>query len=880
MNRRLVRVLLLVAFPLATLLTVAVAFAATHANRPAAADPQAASIASNLAAFTGGLDQVNLVDAVSAALPLQAKTQVTTVVQKAQAFADAAATRMQTLSSDASLTLATLDTKLDDLDGNGDSTSDIPIAGLTVDVNGTISPHTAASTYTVTLTWKVKTAATGPVSLVADGVPVAGQPLAGSFSITGQATFRFTPAAPAPTTFVLTSLSTPLASAHVVLGADFGDSDPAHGSNTSPLSVNVGVLGASATGTADADITVAVSLHDANGDGVIDTSEWAAPASLFGVGCSSGTVHAHLAVSASVTGLAGKVGTIALDDGNVCDGIPIPTVELGDLAEFREVTPVDVVNGLAQLTTALQALQIGSDLDIPFIKEGLSSAVSFNAKLVKFFVDNGFTDPSSPMTTITVDPSKVPDIDTLQELLPKLATALGLPPADSLGLAWADDAVTFQLHVATDPGPIANAGTLDFGDQLSGVGLTGLKGTAKATIDPSYTLDLGIGIDLEPDLDLTQRFFFQTGTGSEITADAAVSADVDLTGQVALLSVTAKDANSGGSVPLLQRKDPSKPMLSVQLNGRGDDRLTLAEIATAASATQLPFVATSNATVPSTALTVASTIAGVPVAAGTVTVAWPDISVPSSLAVTADGTFQNTVLPFAYDPDNPVGSISQLMKAARDAVSGLRGLVTSGSATVADLPLVGRSASDFDPILSQLQGKLDDIVDATSSLTLDAARGELAHVIAQALGLPAAAEANLLSLGTNPRRRVPGRPSSPTCAWGSAPLTAPARAAASRSTGRRSPSTSNSGRAPTRSVSPASRPPAPSPRASTPCSRSTSASSSRPSSRGPTVGRRRSRVGRPACSCSTARTSTSAWAWRDPGRCRRRSVPRPSNCGR
>ena len=751
MRRHLLRVLLLAGFPLATMLTVAVALAGdSTSSRLLAADPNAAAIATNLADFTGTLDQIGLVDQVSAALPLQAKSQVAQVVTRMQAFADAAAAELDGVAGEADLTLAKLDQRLDDLDGDGNTASDVNVAGVTVDIQGTVTPKTAATQYTVTLTWSVQTAADGPVSLVADGVPVTGRPLAGSLTVTGQATFRYTPAAAAPRTFLVTSVATPVAQARVALGADFGNTDPAHGGDTSALAVDVGILGAAATGTADADVTVAVTLRDPNGDGVVDLTELGNPATLFATGCGGGEVHAHLALTASVSGLSGTLGTIDLDDTDVCNGIPVPTVALSNLADFRNLSAADVINGLAQLTNALDALQAGSDLDLPFVKEGLSSAVSFNEKLVKFFVDNGFTDPASPMALITVDPAVLPTVDTLQELLPKLATALGLPSADSLGLAYADHAVTFTVHVGADPAPVSNAGTLDFGDQLDGVGLTGLTGTAKATVDPVYDVNLGIGIDLRPDLDATDRFFFRADSTPEITADATVTADIDLTGSVALLAATVKDGNAAGAVPLLQRRDAASPMLTVQLNGRGDNRLTLHEIATAAAAAELPFQVTVNAAVPSTTLSIASTIAGAPIAAGTVTVGWADVRVPSQLSVTADTTFQRTVLPFAYDPNNPVASISQIMKAARDAVVSLRGLVAGNGTTVADLPLVGRSAADFDPILSQLQDKLDAIVAATSSLTLDQARAELAHVIADAMGLPAAAEANLLTLEYQP----------------------------------------------------------------------------------------------------------------------------------
>src|SRR5204862_3125789 len=123
-----------------------------------------------------------------------------------------------------------------------------------------------------------------------------------------------------------------------------------------------------------------------------------------------------------------------------------------------------------------------------------------------------------------------------------------------------------------------------------------------------------------------------------------------------ILDVRAQDSNPSGSVPLLQRADATKPMVGVDLDGMGDDRLTLAEIAQAVVASRSPVKVLINAKAPPTELKLSANVAGTQAAGGKVTVSWPDVSRLTgfnSLSDTADADFSNILLPFSFDPNNP-----------------------------------------------------------------------------------------------------------------------------------------------------------------------------------------------------------------------------------
>ena len=540
---------------------------------------------------------------------------------------------------------------------------------------------------------------TGPVSFLANGITVAGQKIDTDMTFNFGTTIHIDPSADKKITIAAKNAS--LGKVSLGVAGDYN-------ADKTPLAFRTGLLDVTAFGSMSGDAGVAVTMKDANNDGVIDTTELSHPAKLIGTKCASKGAKVDLTVNGSFAGLGAKVGHISLNDSDLCDGLSAPDVELGDLAQFRNLTLGDLINGLAQVTQAIQAAQTAGDLDLPFIKEPLSSVVAVNQKLVKFFVDNGFTDPKNPMANITVDTGKDAAIQSLEQLAPKLSAALGLPE-NALNMRYDNGRVLFTLQQSTDPAARPKAGSLDFGDAFKSDGIANVSGAAKATIDPKYRLDFGFGFDLAPGVPLDQRFFVTNGSdGNAFSIDAAVTADLDLKGTAAVAAVELRDSNANGAVSLLERKDASKPMLAVKfIDPNNDGRTTLAEMAAWVGNKQLPVSATINATVPSTDLLVTANAVGVPIASGKLTIAWPsvpDVTGSGALKITGDASFADTLLPFAFDTSDPKALIGQVLNVTRETITRMRAAVAKGdTTTAAPLPVIGESVADLDPVLAKVQ---------------------------------------------------------------------------------------------------------------------------------------------------------------------------------
>lgn len=620
------------------------------------------------------------------------------------------------------ISLTELDARLDDIDGDGDPASDVPgLDGVTVDLDVDLTARPSPGAYDVRIALKGQVAADSALAMNLDGLKVNGRDARDALKLDLATTLRLDPTAAEKVVIVADQAAV----GTVRLGVD-----GAYDGADNPLAFQVGVLGVRATGTVKADAGVQVSLRDPNGDGVITLAELASPASLFRAGCVSDGAQLDLTVTADLAGITGKVGRLRLDDASLCNGLAAPDVELGDLAQFRSVTLGDVVNGLAQVTQALKSAQAAGDVPIPFVQEPLRDLVAVNEKLVAFFVDNGFTDPDNPMASISVDTADTAAVKTLQDLVPRLATALGMS-SDALALQY--DAGRVLLSVRTGADPAAQVGTVDFGELLTNVGITEVTGQASASIDPAYALDLGIGFDLAPGKALDQRFFLTNGSnGAVATLDAAVTADLDLTASASVLGVRLTDSDADGPVTLLQRKDAAKPMLSVALTDPDQDgRTTLAELAATGA---LPVKATVNAAVPSTTLRAEANAVGVPLGAGTVTLDWPDLADPTGLDVTADQTFLDTATPFTFDTEDPRALIGKILTVTRETITQMRSAVADGNATTTrPLPLVGKSVADLDPVLVKVQGVVDRMIQANDLLTLPALQAKLDEVLADAL---------------------------------------------------------------------------------------------------------------------------------------------------
>ena len=697
----------------------------------------AGQLGDNLGSWLATLDQTGALDQVTNALPFGAREEVQKFIR--DKFFGKFLPFVEDTLGKGNTKITELSEKLDDLDGDGNPGVDaFGVANLDVDMTGDIQPKLPSKTYDITFTVKGSVALDPDIALKAQKLGLTGQKTDGKaeFSQTVKLHIDFTK--PKTDRFFLTIPSDGLnGEIKINLGGDFGATDPNVGPDRPAIAFTAGGLGLKATGVAKADLTMGYSIKDPSGDGKIDATEIGKPLDWIKAKCTSGGAKVDLKASSTLIGFTSTIGKVQLDDSNLCDGINAPTVDLSDLGAFEGVTVIDFVNGLAQLTTALKNIQDANQVKIPFVKEGLASVISTNEKLVKFFTDNGLTDPNNPMATVNFDPTKKPDLDTIDELLPKLAQSLGVP-LDQLKPRVVDKRLLLDLNLNVDPPAQVGKGSLDFGDPLAKTGVVDITASTKATIDPALTVKLGLGVDLRPDMEIGDRFFFQLGDGPEITADAKVTADAKLSAKLALLDLDLADDNAAGAVTLLDRKDATKPLLSIDLKGTvdntpDDNRLTLRELTTPSA--KSPFAVTLNGKVPAFGLNADAKLAGTTFASGKVAIEWPDISIPAGLKISADANFRDNLLPFAYDAENPRATITQILKAAHTSVQKLRAGLTTNPAIARSLPLTGKSAAEIEPVLAKVETKLAQLIELDETLTLTQLEQRVEKELGEALGV-------------------------------------------------------------------------------------------------------------------------------------------------
>ena len=510
------------------------------------------AVGESLSSWVGQLDKSGGIDAIANALPFGARDEVQKFLRDKffGKFLPWVQEKIQTGGD----SITEIAERLDDLDGDGNPGLDaFGVANLDVDITGDVQPKLPSTKYDITLTVKGKVTLDPDVALKAGEMGLSGEKLDGTAQVSQTVKLHLDLTKPLSDKLRLTIPGDGLTgSVKLGLAADFGGTDgAANGPDRPALSFSAGGLGLKAVGQVKTDLDLGYAIKDPSGDGRIDATEIGSPLDWVKVQCKSGSAKVDLKASSSLVGFTAALGRVTLDDPNLCDGIEAPTVDLAELGQFQGVTVVDFVNGLAQLTTALKGIQTGNELDIPFIKEGLSGVISANEKLVKFFTDNGLTDPNNPMANINFDPTKRPDFDTIDEILPKLASSLGVP-LDQLKPRVVDQRLIIDLSLSKDPGPMSAAGSLDFGDTLTRTGLTDVQASAKATIDPAIALKVGLGVDLRKDTPFDERFFLQVGDGPEISADAKVTADAEPVG-----STVAPQRGDRRRLP--RRRHPPRP---------------------------------------------------------------------------------------------------------------------------------------------------------------------------------------------------------------------------------------------------------------------------------------------------------------------------------
>lgn len=743
-------------------------------------DPVAGKAAAAVGAFTGALDAANLSVPFMKATPFGSKdtigarvTEFWTNLQKLQLYLQHIYDNASVLSGGGSsgagagatvpgtcpgwLSLAGLDARLDDLNNDGNLTEDLGIPGMNIDVSGEIYPHLPATRYEVTLRIKGQIDDQSDLALVAGDLQLNGQPLNRAFAFENEVKFVIDvtkakwPPDPEPA-----RLRVPKSTAgdfRMVLNRNFGVG------SASPLRLNLGVLAAEVTGPASADLGVRLAFKDQSvpPDGYLDATEIGP--GMFTASCVSRGARLDLSLRAAagqlgVGGLEGQVGKVLLDDPNLCVDGTLPTVQLNEFGKFRNITVGELINGLAQLAASLRSIQESGDLDIPFVKEGLAGIVAANEKLVDFFRREGLTTcpavpregdpPCDPLANVVIDPAKVPDIDTIQELVPRVAEAFGLDPG-TLNPRLEGGALLIDVSYETDPDPVKNGGTLDIGDLLSPGGFVGLTTTGRATIDPYLFAEAGLGFDLtQKTMPLPDRLFLRSA-GTRIKADAVTTAGLTLTGRLGVLNA---DVSTAGEVSLASMKnaaDPNSPghMFTVVLDeGTGTDgRVTLQELTNTLGGPASPVKPFVNAQfgpasgcVP---LTATARLGTQQVASGGFEVCWTlkkGKQDPPTVRAT-DNNFTEKILPLGFGNDDPRKVISRVLTAARDAIDRVREVAAADPEMVKKLPLVGKSADDIDPVLKKVGEVLDDAIAANDSTTLEELERAVEDALAPALGI-------------------------------------------------------------------------------------------------------------------------------------------------
>ncbi|MCP2322728.1 Ca2+-binding RTX toxin-like protein [Hamadaea flava] len=214
---------------------------------------------------------------------------------------------------------------------------------------------------------------------------------------------------------------------------------------------------------------VTAALDGAGGGKISDDATEAGPGSI------NATIKLGAAASGAPVGLPTLDATVTVAWPDVSTGQPtVGTSGLdGTIAKFKNMSPLDLAAGLAQLATFLSGVQgskAAGNLNLPFLRGTYADAVAVNEKVTAFLKKHTYPKPEDPdFVPGTDDPAKAgqPRFTSLQQLL-KLLSDEGL--LGSTPMSFAGDKLAFSLALARTPG---SAVALDPGAaSVSGKGAT------------------------------------------------------------------------------------------------------------------------------------------------------------------------------------------------------------------------------------------------------------------------------------------------------------------------------------------------------------------------------------------------------------------------
>lgn len=651
------------------------------------------------------------------------------------------------------------------LESHLESLSGTTAGGVVVDVDAEVSGDVVTF---ATLTFA--RSVSSPIDFFEGGVDLGGGSIGGSLTLDMSGlVVELDESGALPELF----LPMPNTTGHVTadLDVDFG----------SGVDIRLGILDVTVTGTASADVDFTIDLVDPDADGRLSLDELASAAAidLFDIqySSSSAAMNASLAVAdGTLLAGAGLTGTVVYADADLSDDT-VDTLELDlpELGDFTNMGAPEILVSIAQLAVSLQAMQTRvANPNLPMLGapapapgetldktvENLADLLDVNAAIGDFFVAKGLSRPESPFELLIgdTDGDGVPDVDldalglaTLDGIMAELETALG----DAADLAYADGAITFDLAFGASYTP--PPAEVKLNDQLAELGLSGLvsaNGSAGIGVVADYDVDVTFGIDLA-DFDIAEPitdFLFIDTAGTEITGNALASADLALGGTIGFLEVALSDQNTAsgaaGWVPILgKRAGDTTDMVTIDV-ASDDDTLTLTELYQGLAGLDtnvvdgnqfvidggpdLSVTGTINAAVPDTTLTAVATIGSTELAGAEVTFGWPDI-LDEAPTMSGNAAFNDDLLSFNIDPDNPLALFNQIIDAV-DVAIGAVATIDEGGVVDEELPIIGTSLRDSVSFL-------DDVRDTVNQLSQDPAGSlqrfetELELAIASAFGV-------------------------------------------------------------------------------------------------------------------------------------------------
>jgi Ca2+-binding RTX toxin-like protein len=545
------------------------------------------------------------------------------------------------------------------------------------------------------------------------------------------------------------------------------------------IATQLGILDVDANGTVTADLTFDVNWIDPDASGSITKFELenTAPLDLFDVAIADPSpIAMNITLSSQLDGLVGVEGSVSLTH-NLADGEPpAPTVNFGpsgELGDFTNMTASDVLAAIAQLTVSMRSMQlVTGNPDLPLLNENLAELGDWSDRITDLFVSKGLSTIENPVdlqfapeegvqcgNAVDDDgdgvidegcPGEPSDLEakglaSIEDIIAELAAAIGFP-GDDLDLAYAGNAVTFTI--ALDDESFFQGGGeqpgYNLAEELKKAGVTSLQLGENASINvtPSYDVNLTVGLDLsvsDPSVPITDRVFIVPDPAKpELSFDAPITGELDLTGQIGMLAV---ELGTGGPVTILGKRDSDdRPMVGVELTASGGDgRITVGEIfaglsdvgVTASgdtltvSTSEFDLVTTLNLGVPPVVLNASASLGSTSLGAATVTFSWPDLTVTENQpTVTASETFTDNFASFNIDPEDPLALFSTLLVAVDTALSAVEDI--AGSEIDQEIPILNTSVRD-------LLDWVDGVQDAINALANDpAATLELLELTAEA----------------------------------------------------------------------------------------------------------------------------------------------------